>query len=153
MKINKALPADTASLLLQSGYSGRAEFGLTGDDDWTVKVSADGASWIEAMKADAASGRVTLPSALPLGHDDQIVTGRHVRPRLTANRTYYVRTDGSDSNDGLTDLPGGAFLTIQKAVEAVAALDLSTYNVTIQVGAGTYPGTITLTGPFVGTGS
>src|SRR5690606_20533260 len=39
MKINKAAAGDTASLVFQSEYSGRAEFGLVGDDDWHVKVS------------------------------------------------------------------------------------------------------------------
>lgn len=60
------------------------------------------------------------------------------RAVLTANRTYYVRTDGSDSNTGLANTSGGAFLTIQKAIDTVGSLDLSIYDVTIQVGAGTY---------------
>ncbi len=59
------------------------------------------------------------------------------RQSLTANRTYYVRTDGSDSNNGLANTSGGAFLTIQKAVDAVAALDISIYDVTIKCGPGT----------------
>ena len=62
------------------------------------------------------------------------------RETLTANRIYYVRTDGSDSNDGLTDSSGGAFLTIQKAIDVVATLDLSIYNATIQIADGTYTG-------------
>src|SRR4051794_34827016 len=76
-----------------------------------------------------------------------------VREQLAANRTYYVRTDGSDSNNGLANSSGGAFLTIQKAIDTVAALDLSIYNVTIQVADGTYTGAVTVTGPWVGSGS
>ena len=74
------------------------------------------------------------------------------REVLTSNRTYYVRTDGSDSNDGLTDSSGGAFLTIQKAVDVVAALDISVYDVTIQVKDGTYTGAVILEAPLVGSG-
>jgi hypothetical protein len=76
-----------------------------------------------------------------------------IREVLTANRTYYVRTDGSDSNNGLANTAGGAFLTIQKAINTIAALDISTYDVTIQVGDGTYTGTATVNGPWVGSGT
>ena len=138
MKVNKAAPGDTASVLFQTGYSGRAEFGLAGNDDWSVKVSPDGSAWVEALRADAATGRVMLPAALPLAHPDQLVTRSHVREVLAADRTYYVRADGSDSNDGLADTAGGAFLTIARAVAAAAAIDPSTYNVTIQLQDGTW---------------
>lgn len=76
--------------------------------------------------------------------DEMVATQTYVRPKLAAARTYYVRTDGSDSNDGLTNTSGGAFLTIQAAVNATAALDINGYAVTIQVAAGTYTGAITL---------
>lgn len=75
------------------------------------------------------------------------------REKLSAARTYYVRTDGSDSNDGLSNTSGGAFLTIQKAIDAVYQIDLSIYNVTVQIGDGTYTSGFTCSGPIVGSGT
>lgn len=62
LKINKAAAGDTASLLFQTGFSGRAEFGLTGDDDFHLKVSSNGSSWIDALAVARSSGLVTLPA-------------------------------------------------------------------------------------------
>lgn len=78
--------------------------------------------------------------------------GTTVREAITANRTYYVRTDGSDSNTGLVDSAGGAFLTIQAAIDAIAALDIGDFNVDIEVRDGTYTGTTNVFGSWVGTG-
>ena len=62
LTLNKATPADTASVVFQTGYSGRAEFGLAGDDNWSVKVSADGATWRSALIANKDDGVVALPN-------------------------------------------------------------------------------------------
>lgn len=64
-KINKNTAADTASLLFQTGLSGRAEVGLTGDDDLHVKVSADGSSWSEAIVIGRSTGRVGIGTPTP----------------------------------------------------------------------------------------
>ncbi len=60
VKVNKAAAGDTASHLFQTGFSGRAEFGLTGDDDFHVKVSPNGSSWNEAFIVDKDTGDTTF---------------------------------------------------------------------------------------------
>jgi hypothetical protein len=60
VKINKNAIGDKASFLFQTGFSGRAEFGLLGDDNFTLKVSANGSTFFNALKMLAASGRVAL---------------------------------------------------------------------------------------------
>ncbi len=64
IKLNKNAAADTASILYQTGFSGRAEFGTTGDDDFHVKVSSDGAGFTEALVIAAASGLLTAKNGL-----------------------------------------------------------------------------------------
>lgn len=59
LKINKAGPGDTASLLFQTDWSGRAEMGTAGTDDFAIKVSADGAAWLTALAFDGTSGTVS----------------------------------------------------------------------------------------------
>jgi len=141
VKLSKESAANTLSILFQDNFSGRAEIGLAGDDDFHFKVSPDGSTWIEAIKVASATGRVSFPASPQ-------------REILTANRTYYVRTDGSDSNDGLSNASGGAFLTIQKAIDTVAnTIDLGGFNVTIQVADGTYTGTTNIYAAWVGKGT
>ncbi|MFT4097193.1 MAG: DUF2793 domain-containing protein [Rhodoblastus sp.] len=61
LTLNKSLVGGTVSQLYQTNYSGRAETGLTGDDRFRIKVSANGATWREALNVDPSSGLVSLP--------------------------------------------------------------------------------------------
>jgi len=60
LTLNKEGPSDVLSLLFQSGWGGRAELGLIGDDDLRLKVSPDGSVWRDAWSVDRASGQVSF---------------------------------------------------------------------------------------------
>ncbi len=141
LKINKAAASDTASQLYQTNYSGRAEIGLTGDDDFHFKVSPDGSNWYEGIRIARSNGRVSFPSG-------------GAREVLTANRTYYVRlSDGSDANDGLSNTSGGAFKTVQKALDTVyGTLDIQTYDVSVRMAAGTCTEAVAVRTRAIGSG-
>ena len=139
LKINKAAAGDTASLLFQSGWSGRAEMGLAGSDAFRVKVSPNGSAFYDALVVDPDTGRVTFPAG---------VVG--LRPQLTGHRTYHVATTGSDGNNGLT--AGTPFATIQKAIDEAHNLDCAYYDVTIEIANGTYAGA-SVVRPLIGGGT
>lgn len=61
LKLNKANNGATASLLFQTGFSGRAEMGLAGDNDLSVKLSPDGGVWNTGLTIDSA-GVTRMPN-------------------------------------------------------------------------------------------
>lgn len=104
LKLNKAAAGDTASLLFQTGFSGRAEMGTAGSDDFSVKVSADGSTFFTALEADAATGEVTLPEPLHLG-------GQAADPATPADGTLWLNTTTGEvkvRSAGTTQVVGGS---------------------------------------------
>lgn len=64
--LNKEATGSAVALLFQAGFSGRAELGLNGEEAIGLKVSADGATWRGAWRADPATGHLGLGAlALP----------------------------------------------------------------------------------------
>lgn len=137
--VNKASSAATGALTLQSNWSGRAEIGLSGDDNLHVKVSSDGGVWREALVVNRVTGAVAFPSG-------------GVRRQITGDVTFYVSaTAGSDVNDGQS--AAMPFATLQKAWDELCKLDLSIYAATISVAAGAYvAGVVSNAAPIGGTG-
>lgn len=74
IKVNKAAVGDTASLLFQTGFSGRAEMGLAGNDDFSIKVSSDGSAFAEGLRV-SASGTASLPGGALLPDGTASVPG------------------------------------------------------------------------------
>lgn len=60
LKLDKAAASDTTSVLFQTGYGGRAEIGLCGDDHLHIRTSPDGATFTDALVIDTTSGSVGL---------------------------------------------------------------------------------------------
>lgn len=108
-KINKNAAADTASILFQTGFSGRAELGTTGDDDWHVKVSPDGTTWYEAIVADKDTGAVSVSalSASASARSPVVVGGTGAASSLKLRSTSGSGTSDAIvfevGNDGATE--------------------------------------------------
>lgn len=136
------MPANWAPGVLIGRYTTPAgrEQAVTPD---VLQTSAVGAANLVAWDAN---GQLVLVDG------GGIPTFADIREMLTANRTYYISTTGSDSNDGLT--PGTPFLTAQKGIDTAAMLDLSIYDVTLRFANGTYSTASGLIGKLcVGAGS
>lgn len=110
LKLNKAADANTTSLLFQTAYGGRAEMGTTGDDDFRIKVSADGAVWRDALVVNRNDGSVALPNTVLSGGAGGVQVsdeGAHV---VTAGRLNFVgagvaATDGGNG-EATISIPG-----------------------------------------------
>jgi hypothetical protein len=132
--INKAGLADTASLVFKSGWSGRAEIGLSGDDRFALKVSKDGSTWHEALSVNPDGGHVSLP-------------GRPVAVAYLDGGTRSFASGDVTGFSGITRSQGGLGLGTALAAPATgASLSINAdglYQITLSLKADTL-GAITL---------
>ena len=144
LTLAKALAGDSAGAALTTGGDYRWRWGAFGDDDFRLQRSADGVAWVDVIGIGRATGAVDLGASVEVV--DLTVTGTitgPVREALNGPRTYFVsETGGDDANDGMT--AGTAFATIQRGVDAVAAIDMAGHSATISVAPGTYAENVTL---------
>jgi len=158
----------TGTMTLGAAVSGFLTFAATGvaDGDPVSYGIKDGANSEVGVGVYTSSGTTltrtvtkSTNSNAPIslsGTAEVFITARaeDFLELLNANRTYFVRTDGSDSNNGLANTAGGAFLTLQKAANVVfGLLDLNGFDVTIQIGDGTYAAGVLQISPQTGAGT
>jgi hypothetical protein len=114
IKLSKETSGDTLSHLYQTNYSGRAETGLTGDDDFHVKVSADGATWRDSIRVDRSSGRVSFPSGVGdgslKGFRNLLRNGRFALNQRAVSGTVNLAA-GAYGHDGVKAGASGATYT------------------------------------------
>ena len=111
VKANKEAAANSATLLFQDGWSGRAELGLAGDDDFRIKVSADGSAWADAIVIDRATGAVSMPNtASPAAL--LILTAEGTSGTSMPSNTYVSQSfDTTSRNDFGSDAWNGTTFT------------------------------------------
>ncbi len=101
--LNKEAIGNTASLVFQSGYSGRAEFGLAGGEDFSIKVSPDGSTFHSALTASAASGFVGFNALFGA----EVSFPGVVSGVLTVSTSYAVPAPESGNADDIDTISGG----------------------------------------------
>ncbi|WP_017931911.1 DUF2793 domain-containing protein [Robiginitomaculum antarcticum] len=62
LNINRATAGDTASLVLQTGFTGQAEIGLSGSEGLAVKTNMDGSEWTTRLSCPDDTPGVSAPA-------------------------------------------------------------------------------------------
>ncbi len=119
VKANKNAVGDTASHLFQTGFSGRAEFGLIGNDDFTLKTSPDGSGWNNAMVASKTDGVVDFPAGIKFA-GGSLVLDRYE----TGTWTPVLQGNGTPGTNSYTNQVG-RYTRIGNMVYVSCRLDVS----------------------------
>ena len=105
VKVNKQAVTDTASLLYQTNWTGFAERGLNGSNDFSVKVSSDTGQWRGAIRIDHATGNVAVGSIWPQTRLD--VDGPIRSTSYTVSMLPFPAIHGAGAMVFVTNAPSG----------------------------------------------
>lgn len=122
VKINKEASGDVASFLFQTGFTGLAEFGLLGDNNFTLKMY-DGSTWNDVLKMIASTGRVAFKS---IGTGISAAGANQGAATALTKSFNEVTTVASGTGVRLpTPEPGELFLVANKGANALAVYPAS----------------------------
>lgn len=118
LQIAKEAASNTASVFFSDNYSGRAEFGLTGDDRFHLKVSPDGASWRDAFVVDKAAATVSFN-----GFTDAAATRRQLSAAPTDALGAMTMFANGGFEGGVEASATAITLTATSTLQSVAVVD------------------------------
>lgn len=139
VKVNKNAAGNSGSFLFQTGFSGRAEIGCTGDDDFHFKTSPNGSSFVDALILGSAAGLVTLPQGqLKYPNSPNPSTDAHTLDQYEEG-TWTPALAIGGSTTGITySTQAGTYVKIGQLVNCWMAIALTS------IGSST--GTVTISG-------
>jgi len=111
-----------------------APVGLTEPLRLTDANTLNGGGTIQAIPTGGTSGQVLTKNSSTNYDVSWSASTSTGRTQLLANRTYYVRTGGNDSNTGLVNDDAHALATFNKGIDLISALDFNGFNVTLMAG-------------------
>ncbi|MEN3793072.1 DUF2793 domain-containing protein [Fulvimarina sp. MAC3] len=145
---NKSDAAKDAGFSFQTGWSARALVGLYGDDDFRIKVSPDGTSFLDAVVVDRTSGHVGIgrTPTHPLDVNGTIDAGALIARGQIGGVSWFGDIDGAKWSTKL----GGYYLSFMGDGDDTANLeggDIPFEGRTFRVKARLHPsGTLDLAG-------
>lgn len=134
IKVNKNATGDTASLLFQTNWSGRAEMGLNGSDNWSMKVSADGTTWFEPLKLDKDNGRVVISNSNPtarMAYSTAVQLAINAATRLAFNTAVWNAGNPAGYGPQTSGAQQGGYICPYDGLYLV--------NMAVQTGGGSIP--------------
>lgn len=145
--INKAASTDTNSLIFETGFSARAQFGCAGSDNFTVKVSPDGSTFYTAMTASKTDGTTTFGTdstfsgtlkSTGMVHFPSPTTLSVSSNSIAVTQSYHTVTGTGSTAEIIYTITGGAAGMILYLTSSYTS-----HNITVSMGHG---GTNSITG-------
>ncbi|WP_342151003.1 DUF2793 domain-containing protein [Methylorubrum sp. SB2] len=99
--LNKQAAGNVLSLLLQTGFAGRAEIGLVGSDNLGLRVSPDGGTWLSVFSVERTTGVATFDRGT-LREEVTVVTatGTWTKPDWAREVDFVVIGGGGGGGSG-----------------------------------------------------